>query len=160
MGKARLGGDAIGRNPTDRGKPGTKRSILVEAEGGPLSVVVSGANAHDAKLLEATLASVVVERLSQGILCLSIYVWTKDMTTQRVEGLHCCTDMSRISEGLVRRTGRIGAETPTCAALGSGENIGMALKAQRHSGEIREEIPELPRLGSIGARTDMVSPLV
>ena len=55
-------GDAIGRNPTDRGKPGTKRSILVEAEGGPLSVVVSGANVHDAKLLEATLASVVVER--------------------------------------------------------------------------------------------------
>ena len=66
-------------------------------------MVVSGANAHDAKLLEATLASVVVERLSQGILCLSIYVWTKDMTTQRVEGLHCGTDMSRISEGLVRR---------------------------------------------------------
>ena len=35
MGKARLGGDAVGRNPTDRGKPGTKRSILVEASGGP-----------------------------------------------------------------------------------------------------------------------------
>ena len=28
MGKARLG-DAIGRNPTDKSKPGTKRSILV-----------------------------------------------------------------------------------------------------------------------------------
>lgn len=61
-GQGSFWGDAIGRNPTDRGKPGTKRSILVEAEGGPLSVVVSGANVPDAKLLEATLASVVVER--------------------------------------------------------------------------------------------------
>ena len=26
-----FGGDEVGRNPTDRGKPGTKRSILVEA---------------------------------------------------------------------------------------------------------------------------------
>ena len=61
-GQSPFGGDAIGRNPTDRGKPGTKRSILVDASGGPLSIVVAGANVHDAKLLEATLESVVVER--------------------------------------------------------------------------------------------------
>ena len=54
-GQSPFGGDAIGRNPTDRGKPGTKRSILVDASGGPLSIVVAGANVHDAKLLEATL---------------------------------------------------------------------------------------------------------
>ena len=30
LGKARLGGDAIGPNPTDRGKAGSKRSLLVE----------------------------------------------------------------------------------------------------------------------------------
>lgn len=34
MGKARLGGDHIGPNPTDRGKAGGKRSLLVEAAGG------------------------------------------------------------------------------------------------------------------------------
>jgi putative transposase len=34
MGKARLGGDLIGPNLTDRGKKGTKRSLLVEANGG------------------------------------------------------------------------------------------------------------------------------
>ena len=50
MGKARFGG-AIGRNPTDRGKAGSKKSILVDAAGGPLSVVVAGANVHDTKLL-------------------------------------------------------------------------------------------------------------
>ncbi len=52
----------IGPNPTDRAKAGTKRSILVEADGGPLIVVVSGANVHDTKLLKATLEAVVVER--------------------------------------------------------------------------------------------------
>ena len=39
-----------------------KRSLLVEATGGPLAVVIAGANVHDTKLLAATLAAVVVER--------------------------------------------------------------------------------------------------
>ncbi len=34
----------------------------MEAQGGPLSVVVAGANVHDTKLLEATLEAIVVER--------------------------------------------------------------------------------------------------
>lgn len=34
LGKARMGGNAIGPNPTDRGKNGTKRSVLVEGKGG------------------------------------------------------------------------------------------------------------------------------
>ena len=36
--------------------------MIVEAGGGPLGVVVAGANVHDAKLLEATIGSIVVER--------------------------------------------------------------------------------------------------
>ena len=39
-----------------------KRSLLVEADGGPLSVVVAGANVRDDKLLAATLDAVVIER--------------------------------------------------------------------------------------------------
>lgn len=41
---------------------GVKRSLLVEATGGPLSVVIAGANVPDFKLLEATLDAIVVER--------------------------------------------------------------------------------------------------
>jgi putative transposase len=52
----------VGKNPTDRGKNGTKRSLLVEGQGGPLGLVIAGANVHDAKLLRATLEAVVVER--------------------------------------------------------------------------------------------------
>ncbi len=62
MGKARFGGDLIGPNPTDRGKAGSKRSLLVEGQGGPLSIVVAGANAHDATLLDETLEAIVAER--------------------------------------------------------------------------------------------------
>jgi len=62
MTKAPLGGQKTGPNPTDRGKQGTKRSLLVDARGAPLGVVVSGANTPDGQLLEATLASVPLER--------------------------------------------------------------------------------------------------
>jgi putative transposase len=62
MGKARLGGEEIGPNPTDRAKNGTKKSILTDRQGGPLSVVVAGANVVDAKLLDRTIEAIVVER--------------------------------------------------------------------------------------------------
>lgn len=39
-----------------------KRSLLVEATGGPLAVVIVGANVHDTKLLAATLEAIGVER--------------------------------------------------------------------------------------------------
>jgi len=50
----------VGPNPTDRAKPGVKRSLLVDGEGGPLSLTVAGANVHDTKLLESTLEAIVV----------------------------------------------------------------------------------------------------
>jgi putative transposase len=62
LGKARFGGDKVGKNPTDRGKPGTKKSLLVEGDGGPLGVVIAGANVVDQQLLAATIEAVVVER--------------------------------------------------------------------------------------------------
>ncbi len=38
-----------GSNPTDRGKLGTKRHILTDKKGIPLSVVISSASTHDIK---------------------------------------------------------------------------------------------------------------
>ncbi len=51
MGKSRFEGGARGPNPTDRAKMGTKKSVIVEQNGGPLGVVIAGANVHDTKLL-------------------------------------------------------------------------------------------------------------
>lgn len=62
LGKARRGGDEIGPNPTDRAKNGTKKSLLTEAAGGPLSIVIAPANVNDHKLLEETIEAIVVER--------------------------------------------------------------------------------------------------
>ena len=52
----------MGKNPTDRGKKGTKRSVLVDEQGGPLGLVIDGANRHDTKLLRTTIEAIVVNR--------------------------------------------------------------------------------------------------
>jgi len=66
MHKAPLATECVGPNPTDRGKNGRKRSLLVDGIGVPLSLVVSGANTHDVKLLEATLDHVVMAMPGQA----------------------------------------------------------------------------------------------
>lgn len=55
---AKRRGTATGPNPTDRGKPGSKRHLVVDARGTPLSLRVSGANCHDSRMLAATLDAV------------------------------------------------------------------------------------------------------
>jgi transposase len=70
MTKAPLGGDSTGPNPTDRGKLGVKRSLLVEAMGLPIGLVVDGANRHDSKLVVETLASCPIDLHLVENLCL------------------------------------------------------------------------------------------
>ena len=62
MTKAPLGGEKTGKNPTDRGKLGTKRSALTDGRGVPLSIVVAGANVPDMMLAKDTLDDIVVSR--------------------------------------------------------------------------------------------------
>ena len=63
--KAPLGGEDTGRNPTERGKQGTKRSLLTEGHGVPIGLAVEGANRHDMKLGRETIENIVVV-LCQG----------------------------------------------------------------------------------------------
>ena len=51
-----------GSNPTDRGKRGTKRHILTDEKGIPLSVVISSASSHDIKLVTDVVDNTVVRR--------------------------------------------------------------------------------------------------
>jgi hypothetical protein len=44
MGKAPLGDEKTGRDPTDRGKRGVKRSVPTDSRGVPLAAVIYGAN--------------------------------------------------------------------------------------------------------------------
>ena len=52
----------MGPNPADRATPGVKQSLPVEADGGPLSIAIAGANVPDARLLDATIEALVLER--------------------------------------------------------------------------------------------------
>ena len=92
--------ECIGKNPTDRAKPGVKRSLLTEGGGGPLGIVIAGANVPDAQLLQATIEAVVccrpplkptvvkrpkpTEEAPQHLCLDKGYdnVWTRDMTTR------------------------------------------------------------------------------
>lgn len=59
---APLGGAETGPNPTDRGKAGSKRHLLVDGRGAPLAAVVSAANTTDMKTNPAVLDGIVVAR--------------------------------------------------------------------------------------------------
>lgn len=56
--KSPCGGEVSGRSPVDRGKQGTKRSVVGDGDGIPLHLLAARANNHDSPLLEPTLAGV------------------------------------------------------------------------------------------------------
>ena len=62
MTKAPLGGGKAGKNPTDRGKIGTKRSVLTDGSAVPIGLAVEGANRNNFKMGQETLTGIPVER--------------------------------------------------------------------------------------------------
>ncbi|MDN7751002.1 IS5 family transposase [Burkholderia gladioli] len=56
------GGQETGPNPTDRGKLGSKRHIVVDARGIPLTIMITGANRHDSMAFESTLDAIPAVR--------------------------------------------------------------------------------------------------
>ena len=64
--RARGGGDHTGPNPTDRGRPGTKRHLIVDRNGIPLGVLLSGANIHDSRVFERLLEAIPAVRRSRA----------------------------------------------------------------------------------------------
>ena len=58
-----------GRNPTDRSKLGTKRHILTDKNGIPLSAVMSSAGTHDIKLVTDVMDNMIIRRSSPSTKC-------------------------------------------------------------------------------------------
>jgi putative transposase len=52
----------VGKNPTDRGKSGTKRSLLTDGGGIPIGLAVDGAHRNDFKMARETIENIAVER--------------------------------------------------------------------------------------------------
>lgn len=63
--KAPCGGEVAGKSPVDRGKLGTKRSLMTDALGIPIGCVVAAANRNDSPLLRPTLERLA--RFDQGL---------------------------------------------------------------------------------------------
>jgi hypothetical protein len=155
MGKARLGGDEIGANPTDRGKNGSKKSILTDRQGGPLAIIVAGANVHNAKLLDKTIEAIVVERpkptqAKPQHLCLDKgYV---DPTGNAAVEKHSYTGhIRRIGEEKLSR----GKKAP-CSTMGCGKDIGMVIQMSRFVDPLREKSQKLSRSSSTRLRYAVV----
>jgi hypothetical protein len=57
-----LAGKKTGPSPTDRGKLGSKRSVIVDGRGVPIGFELAGANINDCKLTFETIDSIVLPR--------------------------------------------------------------------------------------------------
>ena len=78
-------------NPTDRSKLSrTKRHILTDKKGIPLSVLISSANTHDIKLVTDVVDNVVIKRPSP--------YKTKKIRVRRRKLQHLCLDKAYNSE--------------------------------------------------------------
>jgi len=62
MTKAPLGGKKVGKNPTDRGTSGTKRSVLTDGGGVPVGLAVEGENRNEFKMVRETIESIPIAR--------------------------------------------------------------------------------------------------
>lgn len=83
--KEPLEGEGTGRNPTDRGKRGTKRSLLTDGHGIPLAITVDGANRHDNTMVQRTLAALPIVRPQRRTRSRSTSGWIKATMPQRSE---------------------------------------------------------------------------
>jgi transposase len=63
---SRPGGKKTGPNPTDRRKLGSKHHLIVDAQGIPLAVILTGANRHDITQLDALVDAIPHIRGKRG----------------------------------------------------------------------------------------------
>jgi putative transposase len=64
-GAAPLGGQATGKNPTDRARSGSKIHLLVDQRGAPIAVRITGANAADKTMVREVVVAIAAKRPRQ-----------------------------------------------------------------------------------------------
>ena len=80
-----------GNNPTDRSKLGTKRHILTDKNGIPLSAFITSASTHDIKAVTDVIDNTVIKRKSSS----SYFVKKK-----RTRHYHLCLDRAYSSKSI------------------------------------------------------------
>lgn len=115
MTKAPLGGEKTGKNPTDRGKLGTKRSLQTDASGIPVGLAVRGANVHDTRLLQETIEDCVDRAATEVGAWEDLYLdKTQDSNAVRklIESVYGYTSHVRSRGEEKRELGRASGERP------------------------------------------------
>ncbi len=133
--------------------------MIVEASGGPLGVVIDGANVHDTKLLQATIEAIVVERPrptpeEPQNLCL-------DNGYDKTTGRQAAVD--RRYTPYIRRIGeekaaRAWEATAQATPLGRRTHAWLACQMPRDSRSVRQERIQLSRPDSIRLCPALVPP--
>jgi transposase len=82
-----------GCNPTDRSKVGTKRHILTDKKGIPLSVVISSASTHDIKAVTDVIDNAIVLKQRSSELS-----FTKNKISKKYH--HLCLDRAHSSKSV------------------------------------------------------------
>ena len=152
------GGKRWARIPPIAARKGTKKSVLTDGDGGPLGVVIAGANVLERQMLRGTIEAIVVERPEPTAeepqhLCLD-------------EGYDNPTGREAASEaGYTPHIRRIGEEKEVvrsvaraqAAAMGRGADARLAVEVPRDPGPVRQEGRQLPGTDPTGLRPVLVS---
>jgi transposase len=82
-----------GNSPVDRSKLGTKRHILTDKEGIPLSAVITSASTHDIKAVTEVIDNTVIKRIT-------LSSRSKGRKTRRKQCQHLCLDKAYNSKSV------------------------------------------------------------
>ena len=140
--KSAFRGDSTGPNPTDIGNIGTKRHVLTDQDGIPLSVIITSATTHDMKAVKDTLNNVIVQRPScKQNLCLDkAYDFSEIKRIYQKEIYPIYTSQ--------RRRKRIDKDRISNKAMGCRKNKLMAQQIQKVISKVQKEIVELSFIGA------------
>ena len=91
-----------GNNPTDRSKLGTKRHILTDKQGIPLSAIISSASTHDIKAVTDVIDNVVIKRPTTTTTTTTTTTANTFLSTtkQRKTRQHLCLDRAYSSKSI------------------------------------------------------------
>ena len=86
-----------GNNPTDRSKLGTKRHILTDKNGIPLSTVITSANKHDINTVTDVMDDAVINRPFESSFSKKKTMW-QNRKQQQQQQQHLCLDRAYTSK--------------------------------------------------------------
>jgi hypothetical protein len=87
----------VGNSPVDRCKLGTKRHILTDKNGIPISVIVTSASMHDIKAVTAVIDNAVIKRPVIALLS------TTKERKRRKQHQHLCLDRAYNSKSIIQQ---------------------------------------------------------